>query len=284
MGVADALLRVAYLLQSEIYIRNSSCNVTATLCKIGYPNSLKVCYNGVYPYMLTDRRANTYPLGETTFEGNLMHDYSVCENCGKSTTLDDYYKSADGKPSYKACKECVREKQRSKKRFRFDVPFHQTELGIIQILQAKGIPAVPGKMLRHSYVDVVAWGCVLIECKSSALYDSKGFLFGFTARQKIDGVRAHLTVLRCDYGGGDETYHLFRSDDPAFYKRDGKRKRGVHFQPYAKHRKGMGYNVLTKELMEAHENRWDMIELCRQQLSESIANGEQTWLSDWRVK
>lgn len=216
------------------------------------------------------------------------NDYSVCLNCGKNTTLDDYYKHADGKPSYKVCKECVKSQRVTDRangqKFSFGVPAHATEQAVIDMLKREGIPAAPGKMMRHSLVDVIAWGCVLIECKSSVMDGGRGFLFGFSPRQRLDGVRAHLTILRCDYGDNDVTYHLFRSDDPVFYKQDGKRKRGVHYQPYAKHRKDKGYAVLTKEIMDAHENQWGMVEQCRCELSQSIASGEQTWLSDWRVK
>lgn len=213
-----------------------------------------------------------------------MNDYSTCMKCGQSTTLDDYYKNAHGKPSSKICKGCAKERQRNQKPFQFDIPFHKTELGIINILKEMGIPSVPGKMLRHSLVDVVAWGCVLIECKSSSWDGGKGFLFGFTPRQNISGVRAHLTVLRCDYGDGDESYHVFPSDHAVFHKEDGKRKTGVHYQPYATQRKNKKYEILTPELMAAHQNRWDMIEQYRVGLSQSIANGDQTWLADWRVK
>lgn len=213
-----------------------------------------------------------------------MFDYSLCQKCGQSTTLDDYYKNAHGKPTSKICKTCTKEHQRNQKRFQYDIPFHQTELGIINILKGKGIPCVPGKMVRHSLVDVIAWGCVLIECKSSSWDGGRGFLFGFTPRQNVNGVRAHLTVLRCDYGDGNESYHVFPSNHAVFHKEDGTRKHGVHYQPYAAHRKTKPYEILTEELMNEHRDRWDMIEQYRIGLSKSIANGEPTWLSDWRVK
>jgi hypothetical protein len=131
-----------------------------------------------------------------------------------------------------------------------------SEGDVITQLLSNGIPALPGKALHQQWADVIAWGCVLIEVKSSALSDRQ-FSFGFSHDQRNGKLRGDLIVLVCRYDDKN-TYHVFPSSHPMFYGKTGKLKTGVNWTPQ---RKPNGKpSVVTDDMMSAAENKWQMIE------------------------
>lgn len=127
---------------------------------------------------------------------------------------------------------------------------------VITQLLSNGIPALPGKALHQQWADVIAWGCVLIEVKSSAL-DGRQFSFGFSHDQRNGKLRGDLVVLVCRYEDKN-TFHVFPSNHPMFYGKNGKLKTGVSFTP--ERNKQGPRSVLTDEMMADAENRWQFVE------------------------
>lgn len=163
------------------------------------------------------------------------------------------------------CKECWKaegRRYRSRVGNKKDSPTNYGEGLVIAELKKHGIYAEKGAGGHHKYVDVVAWGCVRIEVKSSRMSDRGRF--EFTIGRRANAFHSHaLIVLVCMYPDNTTTFHVFRPEHPVFYRR-GQLKRGVMFIPDAKNRKGRRYGLpLTDELMAEHQDRWDMIEECR---------------------
>jgi hypothetical protein len=138
------------------------------------------------------------------------------------------------------------------------VPRAATEILALNYLHSKGIPALPGKALRHSHVDVIAFGCVDIEIKYSRL-EYKGmeeqFVFTATRAQQYGGFRAQIVILVCDWND-KVTYHLFKTDNPVFYLK-GRVKNGLTFTPGRLVAKKHGNNrvVMVQSMMdEAQDN------------------------------
>ena len=94
----------------------------------------------------------------------------------------------------------------------------------IDILRSVGIYATSGKSSEWIHQDVVAWGRVRIEAKRSTLRGGRQYKFGFETQQRAGKIESHLVVLICD-NGDQQTFHVFRSTDPVFYRKP--RKQGL---------------------------------------------------------
>lgn len=138
-------------------------------------------------------------------------------------------------------------------------PRAPTEIIAIAYLEKNGIPCFPGKTLAQSYVDVIAFGCVLIEVKYSRLKMGR-FHFVTTPRQMRKGFSGELVLLVCDYGDR-HTFHFFDPRHPVFWMK-GRVKSSFDFTPGAMEAKKHGNNrvVMTQPLMDDAENRIDMID------------------------
>jgi hypothetical protein len=184
-----------------------------------------------------------------------------CDWCGAVKPRAEFY-TRSGMPHliHQGCKECRKAVERVKK----GVPrnnhatFTPSEAWVIERLKSQGIPALPGKALHYADADVVAFGCVLIEVKSS-LKKAFGFQFGFTPKQHQERIKGEIIVLVCNYGD-HKTFHVFDADAPFFYNVNGTRKTGVSFVPGTeypvRHKKRA---ILTQSLMDEAHERWSMV-------------------------
>lgn len=207
------------------------------------------------------------------------NDCKVCTTCKQEKHVSEFYAFANGR-LLGCCKECQKARSRNQVAVHRQVPVNYGECVVIDKLNSLSIPALPGKALGYRHADIVAWGCVLIECKLSKTIGEFHFTFG--ARQRITGLRAHITILCCEYDPTDITFHLFEAQDPVFYKK-GKRKHGMCFLPVAHHRKS-NPDVLTNEIMDKHQDDWKLIEMYRQNIAAQIGQGDKSLYEAWRAK
>jgi len=201
-----------------------------------------------------------------------MIDYTstkVCKTCHIEKPLTDFYGSPGSKDKHAIiCKECAKAYFRQSyptlnRNQRDSASGRPTENFVISKLRSLGIFATSGKASEFKWCDVVAWGCVTIEVKTSALPKDKKFKFNFTPVQQKRGIQAALMLLVCDYGNV-ATFHMFPSDHPVFYHSDGTLKKGLGYTPGTLSQKMLTNNIaLTKTLMTQYENNWGLIEKCR---------------------
>lgn len=186
-----------------------------------------------------------------------------CDWCGETKKRSDFYKrSGNAHLVLQGCKECRKADAKRKHHAGPRISKHETatpsEAWALARLRACGIPAYPGKAFAYVDTDVVAFGCVTIEVKSSTLKVG-GFSFHFTPKQQSAGVRGDLVVLICDYGDR-QTFHVLPSNHDVFYNERGSRKHSVSFVPgqttVAKHKRR---NVLLQPVMNAAQDNWQLV-------------------------
>lgn len=161
-----------------------------------------------------------------------------CNNCKDSKAFSEFYvRSGIDNPTHAGhylteCKACMKLRTKNQKRLDNKEPYAFTEKIGIEYLASNGIPVLPGKALSHSWVDVIAFGCIKIEVKFARLkrvYGKDTFTFTATNRQSQNGFRADIILLICDYHT-HMTYHLFSAANPVFYM-NGRIKIGLTFVP-----------------------------------------------------
>lgn len=197
-----------------------------------------------------------------------------CYGCGAAKPAEDFYRRSGTDGYLTECKDCMkaRGKTFAQRRVPDDVSTVATENDVIAMLAAYGIPAIPGKALAQKWVDIVAWGCVNIEVKSATM-SGKQFRFRMTPKQKAGDVRGDLIVLVCKFEDR-QTYHVFRADDPIFF-RGGKRREMIGYTFHAKHRKsgvrgGVPLSPLTDERMNQARDAWRFVEVVRREKSAAL--------------
>lgn len=188
----------------------------------------------------------------------------TCSKCGEEKPETDFYKRGRGSARFTFCIECFKTDQKKNKIVARQIPGQSAEYTVIEHLKSMGIYAAPGKCSEWRWVDVVAWGCVRIEVKSSTLYPDNTYVFTFTPRQRQRGIQSDLVVL-LPIGDTETTFHVFKSNDPIFYKKDGTLRQSVEYQIFPKfYRKG--YGTLTSEKMSDAKDNWGLIEDIRQRM------------------
>lgn len=209
----------------------------------------------------------------------------VCVRCKAELPFDAFYvrkpyNQDDNPPTLPGhlvseCKVCMRERADGRRKNPIPPlgPRRQSEEVVLAELARQGIPALAGKVFRTEFphVDIVAWGCVLIEVKWARLEMHRNrelFKFNATPTQKLGGFRAQLIILLCEWGPKEYSYHVFPVAHPVFYK-DGHVKVGWTFTPGAMQAKKHGNNrvVMTQPIMDLYEDRWDLIESERLRIS-----------------
>ncbi len=212
----------------------------------------------------------------------------VCSACQQEKSFSEFYLRSEqihsGNPPTlpghvtSECKVCMNARSKAK---RMDSrkslgPHRATEELVIKALARQGIPALAGKVFISAYpnVDVVAWGCVMIEVKWAKLDVYRGvekFKFNATPTQKRKGFSAHLIILVCEYVPDEYTYHVFPVEHPVFYK-DGHTKTGWTFTPGAYEAKKHGNNrmVMTQPLMDEFQDRWGLVQAKRLLIGEAL--------------
>lgn len=211
-----------------------------------------------------------------------MYDSTkVCRKCGLEKSIDEFYKrsGANGTQSY--CIACYNARAATQIRAPKNIAGEQSERDVVSVLLSNGIYATGGKASAFKYIDVVAWGCVRIEVKSSTLRsnnypDDLAYTFGFTANQQKRGIDADLVVLVClGKTNTQNTYHIFPSNHPVFYKY-GRLKSAVVYstikkRPYMRVRGGI---AMSHTLMHQHQDAWHLIEEKRFEISQRLRSGE----------
>ena len=201
-----------------------------------------------------------------------MSELLRCPRCKQMLDESQFQKGNKG-----WCRDCRIEYNRNQRRQGWKInrldSENATENDVIRELNQHGVYTITGKAALGYWVDAVSWGCIGLEIKSSGLVEDYKFLFKFTSRQQRVGLTAEFVILVPHWLNGD-TYHIFPSNAPCFYHRDGRLKTGVSFDPEAKIRRGSDGNVpLTAELMEAHKDRWDLINIRQRAIVEELNAG-----------
>ena len=202
----------------------------------------------------------------------------ICRACQLSLPVAEFYKRKNSESYVSECKRCMksRSKQQPQTAKDYLVPRAVTEVAAISYLKSKGIPAVPGKALHHSHVDVVAFGCVDIEVKYATLRFQRGvekFCFSASPAQQEYGFRAQVVILVCDYNDGMMSYHFFDAKHPVFYIK-GRMKSGFTFTPGMYEAKKHANNrlVMVQGMMDEAQDRVNLIYEKLREVSQELKN------------
>lgn len=194
-----------------------------------------------------------------------------CSTCKQIKSVTEFYTRGKHSPYYCAeCKDCMKLRSRNQRRVDRKVSVVPSEGDVIHELLRQGIPALPGKALAQQWADVIAFGAVLIEVKSSKLHKGQ-FNFAFTPHQQRGRIRGDLVVLVCRHETGN-TFHVFPSSHPMFRK-EGKVRFMVTWTPNRK-RSGRR-SVLTDAMMAEAENNWQLVHDYLKRISDRLRFGEQ---------
>lgn len=149
---------------------------------------------------------------------------------------------------------------------------HKSEPEVQKRMRGYGIPTELGKNTSFHYVDLVAWGGVILDVKESHQDKSGRFKFRLRSNRKNLFIRCHLYVFVCRYIT-HTTYHVFPNDHEVFYRTDGEMKRAVSFHPYKTGHAARADDYgksLTRGLMDLHKDAWYYVEVERKALSQRL--------------
>lgn len=201
-----------------------------------------------------------------------------CARCKNPFPITEFYIRKNGTP-VSECKTCMKLRNHGKTTNNNDylIPRTKTEIIAIKYLHSRRIPAIPGKAIRHSHVDVVAFGCIDIEVKYAKLKMTKGvekFTFVVTPDQQENGFRGNVIMLICDYQDGIISHHFFYPDNPVFYI-DGRLKSGFTFTPGDEEARKHGGNrvVMTQNMMDEAEDKIILIENSLEEFRNNLEKG-----------
>lgn len=195
-----------------------------------------------------------------------------CSKCDLVKPLTEFYPRGKGSKHYCSyCKACMKLDSKKQRKGDRKISYNESEQAVISRLATLGIAALPGKALSHQWADIIIWGCVLAETKSSAFRNGQ-FTFAFTHDQRRNGVRGSLIILVCRYEHRN-TYHVFPASYPGFYGKDGRLKTMATWTP---NRSNSGRPpIFTDEIMSSHQDAWHMIEAERQRISQQLRDGRE---------
>lgn len=201
-----------------------------------------------------------------------------CPLCETKKPRSEFY-TRSGNPHLilAGCKVCRAREGRTKRSLGYKIGALEiavpSEAWAISRMAEYGIPALPGKALVHSHTDVVAWGCVQVEVKSSLANNAGRFNFGFTPKQVSERILGDVIVLICNYGVR-KTFHVFEPDEEFFFISQGRRKSGVCFMPEQNAPiRHFTRKILTQTKMDAAEDRWSLISDVLAKKCEALRNG-----------
>lgn len=191
----------------------------------------------------------------------------VCRDCKEKKPLTDFYRQDNTSDGHTPrCKTCHNQEMTkyAKKDARTKAGHWAEEL-VVDRLTSMGVFAVPGKRTTMKWVDVVAWGCVTIEVKSSKI-GSFGYRFDMSSQFRRNKISDIVVFVPED----TKTCHLFLGTDPVLYRPDGSIKKNVIHNI-----RGVNHidNPLTHEMLQMALNNWRLIEDRRQAISEELING-----------
>lgn len=201
----------------------------------------------------------------------------VCARCKSELDKSEFYKIRGSNSYVSYCKSCMKAQSRSMKSNKdYEVPYVKSEQIAIDYLSKHGIPALPGKTIRKSFVDVIAFGCVRIEVKYSKLHlngKDPYFAFQTTPAQRERGFLGDIVMLICDYGD-KTTYHFFPVSEPAFYMND-RMKTGIMFTPgfWEARKFGATRTVLVQGTMNDAQDRIELVHSALRDYCEALKRG-----------
>lgn len=197
----------------------------------------------------------------------------TCTNCHIEKPVTEFYPRPKGAGLYTSeCKDCMKLRSKNQTaRAKEWTPKDTGESLVFNKLMSMGIWTAPGRTLKDfPFVDLVAWGCVGIEIKTARQKRSNKYInFGFSPDQIEHGIRGDIIIL-LDHTSASPRFYVFPARHSAFY-RNGILKSVVTITPdriksVRKHR-GATLSLLTQEILDKHENAWDIIEIARYQKS-----------------
>jgi len=184
-----------------------------------------------------------------------------CRHCGLPKDESEFYKSkntSDGLHSW--CKACHRESMREA-RFRVGTTTEASTLLVLNELTRRGIPASPGYGLGMPGVDLVAWGCVPIEAKTSQPIGNREgqYVWHFNESQREKWFSG-LIVFAGRCGDDSARFFVVPADDIRLREhiiRDDRESLFVNLTdgPFNKNA-----NRELYEWFKAYEDRWDLVE------------------------
>lgn len=196
----------------------------------------------------------------------------LCKKCGEKKPLTDFYTHPGMKDGYlNTCKPCKNIQQKQYPPLPKEISGNLGEQLAVDRMRSLGLFAMTGKMSRWAWQDVIVWGCVRVECKWSPVSSEGDYIFKFDSQARR-GMNSHVIVLICD-DGMNRSFHVFPSNHPIFFGKDGQRKKGVQYKPFAKHRKLNGAHTMTPDLMIGHKDNWQLIEQERQRIISELVDG-----------
>ena len=190
-----------------------------------------------------------------------------CKACRENHPIEEFYTHKSTKDGYlNHCKKYKKEQQRTYKNRIAGQDVGETFA--VQKLSSLGIYAE-----RTGTPDVTAWGCVKIEVKRADYNADKCcYAFNFT-NQYHSGLVADL-ILLIPQKGQKISFHIFPADHPVFYrivKSKRRLKSGVMFRENRKNKPHDRFGmILSPDLMAEYENRWDLIEQKRMEISRQL--------------
>ena len=180
---------------------------------------------------------------------------------GPVLNISEFYSRANGSLLSK-CRECAKlySRQFVRKRYGERATRRSPETEAIEVLRSAGIYASTGIASEWTWVDVVAWGCVRIEVKTSNFKNGR-FNFSLCPRIHANWDKNDLLMLACNWWA-ETTYHIFPMNYDLFYRADGSLIDHLCYIPDPKFRRKT--LAITTEIMDQHQNNWGLIEKQRQ--------------------
>jgi hypothetical protein len=150
-----------------------------------------------------------------------------------------------------------------------DAKPHIIETLAVQRLNAASIVAATGREYRdYNYTDIVAWGCIPIEVKSSEMVDGQCVFKIASATTK--GIRGDFVILVPLKDGQPESWHVFPKWHPVFMKH-GRCKSGLSYDRYTQQRQNaLPGTILSPALMAQYQDAWHLINARRDEIGEQL--------------
>lgn len=189
-----------------------------------------------------------------------------CSTCKTEKIISEFYPR--GKSGYwcSECKDCMKLRSKTQVKRNRQTSGVPSEAAAITRLLENGIPALPGKALGHQWADIVAWGCILCECKASSMVEGQ-FSYTFSSLQRNERLRGEFVILIANWDDHSD-YFIFPANHPMFYTKSGKLKTGITWTP--NRAPGGRKSPMTDEERESYRNAWHLIETRRIEIVQQL--------------
>jgi len=186
-----------------------------------------------------------------------------CIYCKKEKDESEFYLRPNTHYYTAACKSCMKEKSKTPKKQQIQ-PHGEVEF--IHELHSRGIPALHGKDFRiYPWVDVVAYGIVKIEIKTSPMNNEGYFSWAFTPTQIKKGLNVDVVALIEEYSS-HKVYHFIDPKSEIFTNRWGNKK-GMLLYPLSQEN---AHSQLTQHTLNRNIDNWEFIDLTFKRLCNNL--------------